>query len=147
MKVYSITNDLSAGNSCADPRVGPQPCSSGHYALQGVNIACTSCPAGSFCSLTTSSPSACQPGTYSVANAVACTSCPAGSSCASTSTVPSPCAAGSYSSLGSGVCLPCQSGFQCSNPSVAPVACLGLLTSIFTTFINEHFCASSWDLC
>ncbi len=84
------------------------------------SAAITTCPAGFYCSSTTSLPVKCARGTYSGAGAVACTTCPTGYACLDG--VLTACSAGRYqTSTSMDYCVTCPYGYYCG--STAAYAC------------------------
>jgi alpha-tubulin suppressor-like RCC1 family protein len=80
-------------------------CAPGEFLTSATATSCSTCPAGSVCSDTSSPPVACLAGQYTMAGATVCQVCPSGYYCANTSTAPVLCPEGSISSDGSTACL------------------------------------------
>ena len=77
------------------------------------------CPAGSFCQNTSSLPTECPDGYYSLDCATECTPCPPGYSCSAKDTLPVICDVGLYSPGLSTSCLSCGPGVVCLEGSSA----------------------------
>ena len=105
---------------------GQVACPTGSYPALGTDfvtigaVSCVTCPAGQICPTPFSSPSSCQPGTYSLTSGDTCTTCPAGSMCPSTTASPTVCPAGMYSYTGMTQCMPCSAGYLCPSGGVTP---------------------------
>ena len=81
---------------------------------------CVPCPPGSMCPITSSLPSSCEDGHYSLGRSTSCVPCPPGYHCPLTNEAPTVCDTGTYSAGSSSTCLPCFSGFSCPTGSTTP---------------------------
>ena len=72
---------------------------------------CTQCPANYYCTSTTKT--ACSPGSYSLIGSSSCEPCPGGYECPGSGSDPVICVAGTYAMNGSHNCTECDEGYSC----------------------------------
>ena len=72
---------------------------------------CTQCPANYYCTSTTKT--ACSPGSYSLIGSSSCEPCPGGYECPGSGSDPVICVAGTYAMNGSDSCTQCDEGYSC----------------------------------
>lgn len=73
-------------------------------------MACTTCPAGSYCPENATATIACETGMYAIAGLSSCLTCPGGTQCSDPTIAPVSCVAGTYSLGNATTCIPCPNG-------------------------------------
>lgn len=116
-----IGSTVGTQNACP---AGTFSNSTGLYA----STQCSSCLAGFFCPLASTSMSSCSAGTYSPNNgttsSAGCLSCPAGYRCAASTSIPVACGVGFYSASGASSCTQCPAGYYCGANATTNTAML-----------------------
>ena len=83
----------------------------GSYSDSPGSTNCTQCPANFYCTSTTET--ACSPGSYSLIGSSSCEPCPGGYECPGSGSDPVICVAGTYAMNGSDSCTQCDEGYSC----------------------------------
>lgn len=143
---YSLAGATSCtvltGSSVGFPWDSPTTCSSG-YIPSAYRTHCEACPAGHYCSdSTTRTITPCATGYYSAGAASSCTQCPATKACSRYEEV-GVCPEGYYSVAGQGSCVLCEAGYYCTSGARATCSGgyqVGLKACTGYTCPAQHYC-------
>ena len=95
--LLAVTAVLWLGLAPPPAQAAVTQCGAGTYGTAG---SCSTCPAGSYCPVASSAPTACPAGDYCIAGVASGTLCPTGNYCPGASASYTPCPAGNYCAAG-----------------------------------------------